>query len=384
MSLTDEIVQLLNDSHIYIWKKYKRTKEAAIAMGLDFKKASSWRGPGEPALTYGVMSDELIHGVRYYLTELSMPPAMSQPLLTFGFIHQKPKVLYTNKSGCNVNIELGDILIIRHHFVYGKKEPEGRAFILQAKAKATPTTGKLSSQEIKQLELYEDWSLGFIFPNKEIASPRSGGCWDFSQCNAGNVEHTGIYGVVLSTEQTVKNLGKFPRKCVWGIGLPKDALSYRKSKVIHTSEISLADAISGIIMGDFGRPWVINPKSDQDHWSEFINNILVSHEMKVDTSLKRIGEDVPRIKNAMSLIHEIPGLASLATELRYYYRYNEPEVHSEFKKWIDSVSDEHKDIPPGDFKKDLNNHNLSGMSFLYISTFGCNSLKNVQEKSSKD
>lgn len=383
MSLTDEIVQLLNDSHLDIWNKYKRTKEAAIAMGLDVKNASSWHGPGEPALTYGVMSDEVVHRIRRHLSELSMPPEMSQPLLTFGFIHQKPKVLYTNKLKLNIDIELGDILIIRHHFIYGKKEPEGRAFILQAKAKATPTTGKLSSQEIKQLELYEDWSLGFIFPNKEIASPRSGGCWDFSQCNAGNVEHTGIYGVVLSTEQTVKNLEKFPGKCVWGIGLPKDALNYRKGKAIHTREVSLDEAISGIIEGDFGRPWVINPESHQDHWSEFINNILVSHAMKVNAPLKRIGEVVPRIKNAMSIINEIPGLASLVTELRYY-RYNEPEVHSEFKKWIDSVNDEHKDIPPGDFKKDLNNHNLSGMGFLYISTFGCNSLKNVQEKSSKD
>ncbi|CNH46084.1 Uncharacterised protein [Yersinia intermedia] len=86
----------------------------------------------------------------------------------------------------------------------------------------------------------------------------------------------------------------------------------------------------------------------------------------------------------MSLIHEIPGLASLVRELRHYYIYNKSEVYSEFKKWVDSVSDEHKDIPPGDFKKDLNNHNLSGMGFLYISTFGCNSLRNVQEKSSKD
>lgn len=39
MSFTDEIVQLLNDSPVYVWDKYKRTKEAAIAMGLDLKKS---------------------------------------------------------------------------------------------------------------------------------------------------------------------------------------------------------------------------------------------------------------------------------------------------------------------------------------------------------
>jgi hypothetical protein len=311
--------------------------------------------------------------------------ALGDALATFYFVHQKPKVEYTNNAGNSVEIELGDLLFIRHHFKSNSVIPEGRAFILQAKANNSPTTGGLDADEVKQLELYQNWSLGFTFPHGEIAPPRNGLKWDFSKGPQTPVAQSGIYGVVLSEKQSATNLAKFNGSCVWGAGFPSVTKRLRKNISVPAKTMNLGDALSGLVTGGFGRTWVTNPTSIDDHWSEFVNNVLLSADLNAaNASLQRVGEDVPRVQEVVSFAGNIPGLTHLLNRsfpIGYGFSSGKflslPESpFSLIEKWkttLDMSEGSTRLPPPLKTEENLSSPR-SGMSFIYIVTFGDNSL----------
>jgi hypothetical protein len=384
MSLSSELIQILNESHKMVWSRFETVKATSSRYGLDPAKSSKWKSPGEPALAYGAMNWWTCHQISSAISRNVTGIAPDDVLATFYFIHQKPKVEYLNAAGLSVQIELGDMLFIRHHFKASSIVPEGRAFILQAKANSTPTTGGMSSDEVKQLELYQDWSKGFTFPHGEIPAPRTGLKWDFSKGPQAPVGQSGIYGVVLSEAQSVTNLPKFNGSCVWGIGFPLATKHLRKNISVPAKTMNLGDALSNLITGGFGRTWVSNPASGSDHWSEFVNNVLQCADLTAaNAGLQRIGKEVPRVQDIVSFAGNIPGLNYLLSgsslsdgdwsRMFPPSRKNALSLIEKWKKTL-SVSDDFNGLPPSS-KIDIQLPNSpSGMSFIYIVTFGDNSL----------
>ena len=375
MPLLGSFTKILNDSHNTVWNNYERLKILAIRYGLDPVKLSKWKGPGEPALAYGAMSwwscQEFAHAIQLVEAGISA----GRPMITYGFIHQKPKVSYSNLAGVAVQIELGDLLVIRHHFKFKSSVPEGRAFIIQAKANKSPSTGALSPGDRCQLELYQDWSKGFTFPHGEFKLPRNGKEWNFSKGTQAPVSHTGIYGVVLSIKKSTAILTKFPDACVWAVGFPSSTISRGKSLSVPAKTMSLSAALSGLVQGGFGRTWVTNPMDPDDHWSEFINSVLSSADMKSSNAkLGRIGQEVPRLQEVTSFASSIPGLTYLLDNNHSRSSSLQEHKYSAIEDWQSSLiaSDQ---SPPGAFGNEAPaSPHPGGMPFIYIATFGENSL----------
>ena len=372
MSLRQDFVQILNESHEAIWKRFDFAKSLALGSGLAKSSAAKWKGPGEPALAYGVMDSSTCDEIADAITKRLNGVSPGQTLATFYFIHQKPKVDYINKANIPVQIELGDLLFIRHHFKSGSVTPEGRAFILQAKVNTSPTTGGLSADDVKQLELYQDWSLGFTFPHGEFGLPKNGAKWDFSQGTQSPVSQTGAYGVVLSKRQNGSLEKKFSDQCVWGVGFPDKAKTLRKRPSVPADSISLAKALDGLINGGFGRTWVTNPTDQNDHWSQFINDALSSADMKSSrASLNRINSEVLRVQDVVSFAATIPGLLHLIDNTTSHGIFIEKAKALRLVfDWKNSLTSDGNDGPPSDSENSFaQSPPRSGMSFIYIVTF---------------
>lgn len=384
MPLTKFFVTILNRAHNRTWADFKSVKHRATQLGLDKNKITSWKGPGEPALAYRTIDANSIREIELHLHDViqhyksTKMPSVGDPLLTTQFIHQKPKIVY-NDSGKDVEIELGDLLFIRHHFTFGNTQPEGRAFILQAKANNNPSTGGMSKDEEKQLKLYCDWSKGFIFPNGEYPRPvdpaNQPSKWIFTTKPQSKDDCTGIYGVVLSEESTSQKLNDFPDGCVWGIGLPGDVKQGKKRRYISVKDKSLASALSELIEGSYGRPWNSTSVASTDHWSQFINTVLATNDFHTSqAALQRIattGEKFDRHRQVLAFASKTPGLVSLIE--RDILSKRAPMGSDIVINWLSSVGfTENGTAPPSkiDDRPMIPTPRKGGMSFIYIATFG--------------
>jgi hypothetical protein len=153
--------------------------------------------------------------------------------------------------------------------------------------------------------------------------------------------------------------------------------------------MSLGEALKGLITGGFGRTWVTNPTSVNDHWSEFINNVLSSADLNAaNAKLQRIGEEVPRVQDILSFAANIPGLTHLvANNVFSYYnseswlgfpyaRENALDLIEKWRATLGVRGNSGKIAPPLKFDGQLSKPS-GGMSFIYIVTFGDNSLDEV-------
>jgi hypothetical protein len=380
MTIKKELIDIFNKAHDQAWQRFKSVKANASTFGLDPKKAASWNSPGEPALAYYSLESVTINQIKNAIhTEATKNgytlPIKGTPLITQQFIHQKPKILYKPRINSKepTEIELGDLLFIRHHFTFANPNPEGRAFILQAKANTKPTTGALSRGDAKQFVLYNDWAKKFKFKNGEYPDPKSGGEWDFSTGTMEPKNETGIYGVVYSGERGNMPTKLFPDECVWGIGRPDEAKKtlFRKP-YITTNTLSLADAFDKFIDCKYGRKWETNPSDPNDHWSEFINLVLSNHSFQsIIPKLARIQINQPRHKQILTLATLVPGLADCI--LKTSQRKFEGILNSPAVEWMKSIGwdVDGNGLPPISSNDNANRNNFNGrINFIYIATFG--------------
>jgi hypothetical protein len=305
MTLHAAMLRLVNDSHESAWQVFRCTKRNALACGLRASAAAKWKGPGEPAFVAQLVADPALAALRRALhAHLPRQLCTGEPLISTAFIHQKPKVRFGSSE-----VELGDLLLVRHHFVYGDPEPQGRALLLQAKAGLSPKTGSLKGNESEQFRLYKYWP-AFEFPYGEVGNPPDGSSlWDFN-CGTGASSASGCYAVVYRRElpmlPATKRRPPFPEDSPWSVGLHE----HFRALSVDASRLSLASLLTGLINGTNGRPFSAVPAAC-DHWSSFIHTILANAAADQWTYRVRLVdiEGRGRLQQVMALTSRMPGLA---------------------------------------------------------------------------
>jgi hypothetical protein len=372
MTLTPDLQKLIEHACTTTWSQFDWVKANASLYGLTKHATDKWTTPGEPAFVSLLAGYPFLRRRLAKVIQAQASPALSidTPLVSGVFVQDKPKVRY---GASPTQVELGDVLFVRHHYRTGHARPEGRAFLLQAKASTTPRTGALTGKAARQFDLYADWATPFAFPNGEFGPPPGGGKWDFSQ---GPASHrlSGVYGIV-SSQRSCRGQ-KFPDNCPWAVGaalapdkgLPRDA----------RGTLSLAAALDGFVAGRHGRPWQVGAGAD-DHWSSFVEQVL-RRSIAWDLQVQRIGGvDLPKKRSALSFIQSFLSLevnaklmlSPVDRELSFEGYVEDliatvDSVGRQAKAWASSVAGD--DEPP-ELAAPLQGA-PGGMSVVYIATFG--------------
>ncbi|MEO5687614.1 MAG: hypothetical protein ABIR54_09640 [Burkholderiaceae bacterium] len=372
MTLTPDLQKLIEHACTTTWSQFDWVKANASLYGLTTRTTDKWTTPAEPAFVSLLAQYPFLRRRLAKIIQAHASPALAldTPLVSGVFVHDKPKVRF---GASPTQVDLGDLLFVRHHYRTGHARPEGRAFLLQAKASTTPRTGALTGKAGRQFDLYADWSTPFAFPNGEFGPPPAGGKWDFSQ---GPASHrlSGVYGIV-SSQRSCRGQ-KFPDNCPWAVGaalapdkgLPRDA----------KASMSLAAALDGFIAGRHGRPWHVGADA-HDHWSTFVEQVL-RRSIAWDLQVQRIGGvDLPRKRAALSFIQSFLSLevnaklmlSPVDRELSFEGYVEDliatvDSVGRQAKAWAASIDgdDEPSEVPvPQDGPQ-------GGMSVVYVATFG--------------
>lgn len=297
-ALVHDLQAIINLSHTKTWEIFDNFKQSAANFGLTAPQ--KWRTPGEPAfvstlLENAVNSGALRETVLKHLNPLGL--CSSDPLISGIFIHQKPKVELAHSKE---QIELGDLLLVRHHFKTGADLPEGRAILLQAKTARRPITGGLKNKDATQFSLYADWSEKFRFPHHEVGSPPDGSLyWDFSK-GPGSKAASGEYGLVSNTRTSYPD---FPEPSAWAVGAaiqPADKLQAPRV----TGSTSFGQAFADFLLGRWGRPWSSQYDCD-DHWSSFVKECLAAAVGWRHYPIDRLGSYYPRRRDLVSLCYAL-------------------------------------------------------------------------------
>ena len=381
MTFATDLQNLLEHACKTTWSQFDWVKANASLYGLTRRATDKWTTPGEPAFVSMLAEYPFLRRRLARIIQSNAAPGecVGTPLVSGVFVHQAPKVRFGKSP---TQVELGDLLLVRHHFQAGRARPEGRALLLQAKASTTPRTGALTGRAARQFDLYADWSTPFAFPNGEIGAPPSGDKWDFSRGPAPH-QLSGLYAVV-SSQRSCRGQ-KFPDNCPWAVGaalapdkgLPRDA----------RATLSLAATLEGFVTGRHGRPWHVGASAD-DHWSHFVDQVI-KRSIAWELQVQRIGGvDLPKKRPALSFIQSFLSLEVNAKlmlspadrELSFEAGVEDliatvDSIGRQAKDWAASIEGDDdaalESVPPQEGPR-------GGMSVLYIATFGDAALAEAQ------
>ena len=382
MTFADDLQKLIDGAYQNTWRQFEETKNRLGLYKVPKRTTDRWKTPGEPAFVEQLASYPFVRRRIADLIQHHLSPSISKgkPLVSGVFVHQKPKVKFGRPAS---QIELGDLLFVRHHFQTGKSSPDGRAFLLQAKATSAPATGSLIGKEEKQFDLYANWDTNFTFPHGELGAPPSGKKWNFKKGPA-PFQNSGFYGLVSNDGAYVVN--KFPNASSWAVGAAVAPSAGGAKQVSGTT--SLPQALDSFLRGTHGRPWYVGAGPD-DHWSHFVEDILKS-AMDFDTwktRVSRIGRiDIPRHHQALAYVSGF-ALQNSTREMVHalnilggQFEFSADKLYGESdlvgvqaREWIGSATrNEGNDLPPEN--KALRAPSGRGMSVVYVATFGDESL----------
>ena len=372
MTFAPDFQKLIEHACTTTWSQFDWVKANASLYGLGRRATDKWTTPGEPAFVSLLAAYPFLRRRLAKAIEAHAAPGLSTgtPLVSGVFVHDKPKVRF---GASPTQVDLGDLLFVRHHYRTGHALPEGRAFLLQAKASTTPRTGALTGKAGRQFDLYADWSTPFAFPNGEFGPPPDGGKWDFSQ-GPGSHQLSGVYGVV-SSQRSCRGQ-KFPDNCPWAVGaalapdkgLPRDA----------KATLSLASALDGFVAGRHGRPWQVGAGA-HDHWSTFVEQAL-RRSIAWEVQVQRIGGvDLPKKRAALSFIQSFLSLevnakitlSPVDRELSFEGYVEDliatvDSVGRQAKAWASSLTGDDEPAEPAPAQDGPQ----AGMSIVYVATFG--------------
>lgn len=382
MTLRDDLTRLVGLSYATTWETFDWVRSHPKVFGLSPTKTARWKTPGEPAfvsnlLEYPVNQYRLWHVIQRHLQPLGL--SKGRPLVSAVFIHQKPKVQFKGFRG---HVELGDLLLVRQHFQSKVSAPQGRAFLVQAKSCARPSTGSLKDKEAQQFALYSDWSRSFVFPHKEIGAPPDGsGRWNFTLGPAPH-SNSGVYGLVANSPSV---LASFPAQCPWAVGYAQAPTTGSLPSV--SAGLSLAEVLEGFLLGSWGRRWEASP-SATDHWSSFIVECLRVATSWSPYPVQRTGSNgknaLTRRRDVLALVHalsRLPTSAPTAWELPWTFASDDElgvrrqRTQRLTAEWENSLGDGGGDSEDPPDALDVARVSPSGgVSVLYVATFGDNPL----------
>ena len=371
MTLATDLQKLIEQSFNTAWSQFDWVKANAALYGLSRRASDKWTTPGTPAFVSMLADSPFLRRRLAKAVQSNLPPETlkGSPLVSGVFHPQSAKVRFGKSAS---QVELADLLLVRHHFQTGRTTPEGRALLLQAKASTTPRSGRLTGRDAHQFDLYADWTTPIAFPNGEIGPPPSGDRWILGQ---GPAPHrlTGIYGIV-SSQRSCKGQ-KFPDNCPWAVGsaVPPEPGHPRESR----GTLSLAAALAGFITGQHGRPWHAAAGPD-DHWSHFVREVL-ERSIPWEHQVQRIGGvDLPKKRAALSYVQSFLSVEVNAKLTSTIDREQSFEAYvDELIASVDSVgrqalewalSNKSAEEPPP--ARTAPESPRGGMSVLYVATFG--------------
>ncbi len=380
MSLATDLQQLLDHACRTTWSQFDWIKANASLYGLTKRTVDRWSAPGESAFVSLLAEYPFVRRRLAKAIQAGAGAGLSAgtPLVSGVFHHDKPKARFGSSP---TQVDLADLLFVHQHFQTGQAQPQGRAFLLQAKASTTPRTGALTGKAGRQFDLYADWATPFALPNGEFGAPPSGPKWDFA---LGPAPHSssGAYGIV-SSQRSCKGQ-KFPDNCPWAIGpaLPPDKGLPRDAK----ASMSLAAALDGFVAGRHGRPWHAGAGAD-DHWSTFVVQAL-RRSIAWEAQGQRVGGvDLPRKRAALAFVqswlaHEINAKLMISPadrELSFEGTVEDliagvDSIGRQAGAWAASISGQEE--PPEAAAEPEGTR--GGMSLVYIATFGDDALAEVQ------
>lgn len=367
MTLDGFLCHAVDASHWSTWHTFDGVRKAPEAYGLTRAKVSNWKTPGEPAFVSKLLDVLLSDGmlpsaIREWLTPTGLSDG--EPLVSGVFMHQKPKVKF---SRCHV--ELADLLFVRHHFVVGRGavDVQARAFLLQAKAGSTPSTGALSGKEAEQFKLYSNWKTPLTFPNGELGLPADGSAkWNLGLGPMAHPQHSGLYGLVFNGKPRATH--GFPGGCTWATGR-----ALKKMGQVVGSQ-SLGEHLADFLTGSAGRPWDLTPQAG-DHWSQFVHRCL-EKAAGWTYPVQRLGVTTqPRLRQALAFVSAFDSIKQAAD-----IDAGRPGAQTAFtrrQEWRRQFPDDFfmpPDVPPS---PDAEQAPGAGVSVLYTATFGSRPLDEV-------
>ena len=371
MSLANDLQKLIEQSCATAWSQFDWVKSNAALYGLSRRTSDKWTTPGVPAFVSMLVDSPALRRRLAKSIQAALPPGASKELpLVSGVFHPAgPKVRFGRSA---TQVELADLLLVRHHFRTGETRPEGRALLLRAVASTTPRSGRLTGRDAHGFDLHADWATPFAFPNGDFGPPPSGDKWILVQGPSPELP-TGVYGIV-SSQRSCKGQ-KFPDNCPWAVGaaLPPEPGHSRESR----GTLSLAAALDGFVAGRHGRPWATS-SGPEDHWSAFVREAL-ERSVPWEHQVQRVGGvDLPKKRAALAYIQSFLAvevnakLTSTVDREQSFEAYVDDLIASvdavgrQAKEWVASSNVAEEPPTPRIAPEGLR----AGLSVLYVATFG--------------
>lgn len=273
MALLHQLRHLINLSHALAWDDAVRSP-------------SKYNTPDEPGLVAALLDSRIQDGLEGELRKALGATANVQ--VDSIFTHKTPLV-----KPCGVTpVEIGDLLLIRQHFVTGTAIVQGMALLLQAKKNIQPSSGDISSGKPNiQFELYRDWpsfhgETRLEYTPDPFSSPPQP--WDFKLTNPlGRFgEYVAVFGdqahglnppAALGAATAAFSVSHYPP--MRPAGHPKTAWSSGQvSPTAAPTEVAcpkdFAETLEQFFHGNAGEPFVPGVMRGTDHWSRFVNTML--------------------------------------------------------------------------------------------------------------
>jgi len=316
LPLVDKLRQLINLSHALAWENAGHSP-------------STYKTPDEPGLVAAFL-DPVIQVALEKLLQAAIGRKANLQVDSI-FTHKTPLVRPTGMSP----VEIGDLLLVRQHFVTGSQSVQGRALLLQAKKNAKPNSGDISNGKPNiQFELYRIWP---TFSGETRLSERPDlnrpDLWDFKKTNPNG--RFGQYLAVFDGQAhgltLPATLGP-PTAAFAASGYPKHPLpktTWSNGIVSPTAlptevdcPIDFAEVLESFFHGSVGESFVPGVLSGHDHWSMFVNTMLDEATNADYTFLSKrtnITANTPRGAQIRTLFASLP-LVKLAImrEVRRY------------------------------------------------------------------
>lgn len=265
MTLSDDLRHWINLSHAQAWA-------ASVSSPAVYKT------PDEPGLVAALLGSDIQNGLEAELKKALGPTANVQ--VDSVFTHKTPLVKPNGKTP----VEIGDLLLIRQHFVTGPTpSAQGMAVLLQAKKNSKPSSGNVSSgKENIQFELYRDWPT-FHGETRLARTPDAhpkAKPWDFKEPHRKNkfgqylaifdqAAHDFTPPTTLGAATTAFTASSYP-PTAWSSGLvmpPPGPLE------VNCPD-DFAHTLAEFLRGNVGEPFAPGSIGGTDHWSRFINTML--------------------------------------------------------------------------------------------------------------
>ena len=371
MTLATDLQKLIEHACTTTWSQFDWIKANAGLYGLSRRTSDKWTSPGEPAFVSMLVDSPVLRRRLAKAIQAALPPGSSKetPLVSGVFHAGGPKVRFGKSAS---QVELADLLLVRHHFRTGEIRPQGRALLLRARASTTPRTGRLTGRDAHAFDLHADWTTPIAFPNGDFAAPPGGDRWILARGPSPELP-TSVYGIV-SSQRSCKGQ-KFPDNCPWAVGgaLPPEPGHPRESR----GTLSLAAALDGFVHGRHGRPWEVVSGPD-DHWSAFVREAL-ERAVPWEHQVQRVGGvDLPKKRAALSYVQSFLAvevnakLTSTIDREQSFEAYVDDLIASvdavgrQCKEWANSSKEAEEPPAP----RSAPEGPRGGMSVLYIATFG--------------